>query len=162
MPRDVSDLTLNEVYSMETGMVFLDIVKISHSELVEDIYLVNNNEDIEFEAVTYKASYFKFRLPQEIDGEVNTATLTMGNVDRQLIPALRTIQTPLTISMSTILVNTLTGDITREIGEYVFDLMQVSYNVDTITGTLVYDFKTQQSMGSIRINYNNFPGLQKA
>lgn len=161
MPRELNENIYNEIYSTETSFVFLELVTINHPDWVDTLYFVNNNESIIFETNTYLPTDFSLKLPSQVEGENNNARLSISNIERTLIPLLRTVTTPLTMVVDIVTVNTSTGDITREAGPYAFELANITYNKDVITGNLIYDFNPTKAIGTIRITTTTFPALQR-
>lgn len=158
MPREVSQNMRTQMYATEMYSVPLVILDIdTHTEGVDVIHVVNNNENIVFNSIEYDAVAFQFSPPDEEEESLSTATLTISNVDRRILAELRTFQGIPTITARVILV---TGNtIEEEAGPWVFELRSISYDKDIITGTLVYEFKHQRRLSTVHYTSNLFPSL---
>lgn len=157
MPRDISQTMRDQVYSTEMQFVALVVLDISDNQGNVLLRVVNNNEDIAFEAQTYEACAFNFTPPGEQDGEVETATLTISNIDRRIVTIIRSIQERIHIKAQIVLV--AGASVEREAGPWEFNLSNVQYNAETVSGTLAYDFFNKQILSNIRYNISNFPSL---
>lgn len=157
MPNEISNTMRSSVYSTEMPYVILDAIKLDHETLPEPLYFVNNNEEIEYEGNTYIPVSFKFSLPDEEGSSNNDATLTIGNIERTLMTLIRSITTFPTLEYRMLLI---ADTITTESGPYFFELRQVKYNAQTVSGTLIYDFRPDRATSTIRVTLLNFPGLQ--
>lgn len=79
---------------------------------------------------------FRLRLPDDCDDEMASATLTIDNVDRQILAELRGINGPLQISVWICLLTDI-DDIVA--GPFNWSLNRISWNALTITGPLEYE-----------------------
>jgi hypothetical protein len=140
----------------ETDEVFLYILEINHPVLVTPIRVVNNNENIISNGDTYLATAFKFTPPSQEGGELTPAKLTIDNIDRTIMLAVRSISDSLQVNASVILAS---DPDTIEIGPLSMELIKVSYNVSTITGEITYLQELQNYISSTVVRNYNFPGL---
>ncbi len=155
MPRDISTNAREQVHSSEIQDVILVALDIEHPDL-DTIHVVDNTQSILWGATVYQASSFKFKPPQQEEGELRTASITLSNVDRNIVAAIRAINSSPTITANILFV----GDtVEREAGPWEFDLYEVSYNSHSITGTLSYNLKPKQTLSTLRMTYHDFPGL---
>jgi hypothetical protein len=156
MSRSISSNARSQVQFTEMTDVLLVTLDIEHVDLTSTIYLVNNNQDIEYDSNTYSANNFKFTPPTQEGGEVNEAKLTISNIDQALIAALRGINSAPTITANIIFY----GDTpVLEAGPWEFYLKDISYNMMSITGTLSYKFNPKMSASTVIMNYNEFPSM---
>jgi len=68
---------VNVLYGAEFPLIILTI---SHTDLVDDVTVVNDNEDLVSNGVTYQKMGFKLDLMPQPDGSTPTTTLTIDNV----------------------------------------------------------------------------------
>jgi hypothetical protein len=157
MSRTISSNAREQVQFTEMTDVLLVLLEIDHDDLTTPIRIVNNNQNITYETNTYYASNFEFGPPTQEAGEISSATLSFSNIDRTLITSLRSISTPPEITVNIV----FSGDTTvvKEAGPWVFYLQDISYNVNTITGTLAYRFSPKKKASTIIMNYNEFPSM---
>ena len=158
MPRDVSQNMRTQMYGTEMPSVPLVILDIdTHTEGVDVIHVVNNNENIVFNSIEYEAVAFKFKPPDEEEATVSSAQISISNVDRRILKELRAFQGIPTITARVLLVTGST--IEEEAGPWVFELRGINYNHQTITGNIVYEFKYRRKLSTIRYVPALFPSL---
>jgi len=119
-------------YAQQTSEVFLKLLTIEHDDLASPIRVVDNTENIESNGETYLAAGFDVKLPDD-DGRT---TLSVCNVDRVMVQAIRSIDSSPTISLSVIMAS---DPDTIEVGPFVMQLVDVGYDAFTISGTLSFD-----------------------
>lgn len=71
-------------FNSTSGDAPLYLLEISHSALTEPIRVVNNTEDIVSNGETFIALGFRISLPEDFEGRVPKARLTVDNVGREL------------------------------------------------------------------------------
>lgn len=157
--REISPNARAQVQSPEIQEVIVVTLDIDHSSLAEPIRVVNNIQDIEWNGNLYEAASFKFKPPSQEEGELSRATLTMSNIDRRLIETVRSINSAPTITANIVFVG---ATVEREAGPWIFDLSEVNYNAQSLSGSLSLNIKPKQTLSTIRVSFNNFPGLVKA
>lgn len=156
MSRDVSDNMRSQMYATEMYGVPLVTLDIHAGEGVS-IHVVNNNEDIEFNSVLYQAAAFRFSLPDEEEESLATARITIPNIDRAILSVLRSYTGTPTVVARVILVNE--DSIEEEAGPWAFELRSIVYTKNEITGVLVYEFKHQRNLSTVRYTASLFPSL---
>lgn len=156
MARTVSSTARQAGLAPETNEVFLYLLEISHTNLSTPIRVVNNRENIIHNGNTYLATAFNFTPPAESDGEIQPAKLTIDNVDRRIVEAIRTINSLADISAIVVLAS---DPDTIEVGPYEMILKNVSYNSETVSGDLIYLNYVLHNISTIVMNNKNFPGL---
>lgn len=65
------------------------LIKITHPDLSDVMYICDNNESITYNNIEYLPYYFTFEPPEQTDDSDGTATLTVSSVDRQIINMIR-------------------------------------------------------------------------
>lgn len=135
MSRAMSTAALAALSAQETNEVFLYLLEIgvTINGTTDTHYFVNNTVSVERNGTTYDPLSFKIVLPQE--GEhINSATINLDVVDREIIEVMRSADEPPTISFILILASNLNGD--PEAGPFNFVLKEVSYNKTSLSATL--------------------------
>ena len=133
MSRTLSSTFLSAVFAQETTQVFLCILDIIHADLDETIRVVNNTEDIVSNGNTYIGFPFSISLPADVENQLPAMSLSIDNVDRTIVNAVRTISSPPIVSLSVILAS---APNTIEMGPIEMTLRQVDYDDKVVTGTL--------------------------
>lgn len=83
-------MTHNEVYNaLHRGGAFAlpFLIEMKHPEH-QALYFVNNNEDVEYNGITYKASTFKYIRPQTIGGVLKNGSLEITAIENGVIELL--------------------------------------------------------------------------
>ena len=132
----ISERAKAAILAPETGEVFLYLAEISHEQMEQPLYFVDNTENILSNGKLYLACAFKYTPPSFSTAESRPARIALDNVDRQLIDIIRPFNTPFKMTFSTILASqpNLIED-----GSHKFILRNVSINNYQISGDL-YDF----------------------
>ena len=140
----------------ETGEVFLTLAEISHSDMEESLYFVDNTENIVSNGAVYIACAFKYTPPSFSTEENRPAKIVIDNVDRSIMAVLRPLTTPFTMTFSTVLASR--PDV-REDGPVSFILRNVTSNVHQISGDLYDLYLTDRKIPVDTYNPFDFPGL---
>ena len=150
----------NAITAPNTDAVFLVLLSIDHDDLAAPIYCVNNNQAVTSTipggSTLFLATAFNFVLGRNADGEVNNAQLTIDNVDRRIVQAVRTISSPATVTAWIIMAsdpNTIVQ------GPWNFELLNVTYNSYNVSGDLVFKAYLEEIAGTVFFPPNTFPGL---
>jgi Domain of unknown function (DUF1833) len=130
--RSLTLATRQALFANETGEVFLFLVALSHPDMVT-MFFVNNQVDIISNGESYLAFPFELTLPDDREDVITRIQLQIDNVDRRVVEAVRSIDTPATVTVSVIRAaepNVLVA------GPIDCVLRNVSYNALTVSGDL--------------------------
>ena len=156
MSRTLSTAALEAIYSQETAQVFLVLLMIDHADMSSPIRVVNNHQAITSNSQTYVPYAFEFDPPDEREGVITSAKLVIDNIDRTIVATIRGLTTAPTVTVSIVLAD---SPDTIEAGPLEFQLKNVSYDVETVSGDLVYnDIDTINIPGDV-FNPVDFGGL---
>lgn len=136
MSRSLSTTARAAIYAQETGEVFLLLLTIDHDDLDSPIRVVDNTEDVTSRGDTYVAFPFDIALPDESPDSISAVRLTIDNVDRQVVDALRSISTPATVTLEVVLAS---DPDTVEAGPFDLSLRSADYTAEVVTAELVYE-----------------------
>ena len=120
----------------ETDEVFLALLEINEASLAEPFRFVNNHEPITSRGNVYNASHFDLELPTERPDSIDAARITVDNVDRLIVEAVRVAAGRPTARIEIILAS---DPDTVEAGPFDFEFSSVEYDQMTVSGTLAYD-----------------------
>lgn len=148
----VTDDFKTAFYAQQTGECPLVLLKIDHDDLASPIYVVNNGANITSNGTEYTAFPFEIKMP---DADMR-AELSICNVDRQIVLAIRTISSPAEVTISVILAS---DPDTVEVGPYVFGLTDVSFDAFTVRGRLSFDEFYDEPYPGDRFTPGQFSGL---
>jgi hypothetical protein len=99
--RSLTAATRDALYAAQTGEVFLFLLKLSHEDMVP-MYFVNNPVDVVSNGETYMAFPFDLTLPDDREDTITRIQLVIDNVDRRIVTAVRSIDTPAMFTISVI------------------------------------------------------------
>lgn len=137
MSRTVSATATRAMFAQETDNAFLCLLKLSHSLWAEDFHFVNDRQNHTDGGLQEWIAYpFDITLPDDREDEIAAATLTIDNVDRQIVEAVRQISSPVSVTFWIV----LSSDIDDVIaGPFEFSLNSVSWNSLTVSGSLEFE-----------------------
>lgn len=156
MSRTVSSTAKAAAFAQQTDQVYLVLLTIDHDDLSAPIRVVNNSENVESDGETYLGYPFEITLPADQDENLPAATLTIDNVDRTIVNAVRTITGPATASVSVVLAS---SPDTVEVGPYELTLRNVTWDALKVTGTLTSEDILNEPFPGEFMTPDNFPGL---
>lgn len=156
MSRTLSSAARHGVFAQETGEVYLVILEIDHTDLSVPIRVVNNTEDVVSNGDTYLAFPFNVALPPDTDQGVVSVTLTIDNVDRQIVDALRDVTSPPIVSISVLLASSPN---TIEAGPYNMTVGDADYDALSVNFQLTFEDILNEPFPALRFNPPQYPGL---
>lgn len=156
MPRAVSSTTREQIQSPNMTKVALVLLTIDHPSLGSPIRVVNNNESITNSEGTFIATAFDFSPPTQEEGKNNSATLTIDNVDRVIVQTIRSLDSAPTVTAKIVMADT--PDVT-EVGPWEFELRNVNYDLQKVSGSLTYQTYMRDLVSTIRYTSDLFPAL---
>lgn len=142
--------------AQETGEVFLFLLALSHTA-IPTLRFVNNTVDIISNGETYMAFPFDLTIPDDTADEIARVQLTIDNVDRRIVEAVRQIDTPAIFTLSVIRAAEPNVAVA---GPYRCTLRNVGYTALSVTGDL-HPFEDIQAEIFPQHSFDpaNFPGL---
>ena len=152
----LSTAALRATQDVSSGEVWLVLLHIAHSSLNDPIRIVRNTEDIVSNGETFFAYPFEITLPEDVEGQIPQVSLAISNVDKMLMDTLRSIITPLDVTVQVVLASS--PDV---IELYVtdFKLREVQYDATSITGTLLMEDVLNIRLPADIMNPGQYPGL---
>lgn len=139
--RQVSARALRAMLAQETGEVFLVCLTISHPTLEAPYYLVNDynplTRTVGGEPVEFTPFAFDVSMPAEQDDQLPQPTLTIDNIDNEILRAIRNIpgERP-KIRMELILAS---QPDTVEAGPFDFSILSNNYSDASIQGMVGFE-----------------------
>ena len=144
------------LYAAQTDDVWLQLLTIEHASIGTPIRLVANTEAITSRSESYLAFPFEIVLPSTGQESVQ---LIVDNVSRELIDEVRSIDTPLDITLE--VVRAAAPD-TVEAGPFEFQSRAVEYDVQSMRFTLAYEPLLQEPFPAYTYTPIDYPGLFQA
>lgn len=153
--RTLSAGLVGEMYKQTSGVAYLTLLEISHPNLTETLYFVDNNVEVTHNLQVYSPMDFKFTLRSQGENPVD-ASLEIDGVDRSVIQKLRSVSTGLHINVK--IVSSLDFDVVED-GPYEFILKGIKYTAYSVKGTLSVEHKLTSSFPQYRFVPKHFPRL---
>lgn len=152
----LSVTALQAALAQQTEQVFLACLTIQHAALADDIRVVNNNEDVERLAGTYLAFPFAIDLPDDQGDQLPAVRLVIDNVSREIMSAIRALESPPTITLEIILAS---SPDTVEAGPFEMSVREINYNAASISATLGYEDMMNEPFPKDTFGPKSFPAL---
>jgi hypothetical protein len=166
MARTVSMTMRQAMNAEETGEVPIVLLTIDHPDLDEPNLISSDPttrltiDPLVYGTVSRGENYlflpFSVVLPDDKDDSPPQARITIENIDRRLIPLLRSTSLPASVTMEVVLASS--PDIV-EILLPELDLVSADYDAETITITLAQNALQTEPYPVDLITPSNFPGL---
>lgn len=156
MSRSLSTAAKAGLYAQQTDQVYVVLLLIDHADLDDPIMVCNNSDTVVHGGENYLAYPFEITLPADSDENPPQATLTIDNVDRVLVNAVRTLTGPATVTIKVVLA---ASPDTVEAGPYVMNLRNVSWNALTLSGALAAEDVLNEPYPGEFMTPELFPGL---
>ena len=103
MSRTLSTTAVASQNAENTDQVWLTAVTIAHDSLAEPIRVVDNTENIISNGNIFVAWDFTLQLPGEDPDNPVSASISIGNIDPEIIKSLRAISSPPTVTIQILL-----------------------------------------------------------
>jgi hypothetical protein len=164
--RTLSATALEAIFAQETDTAFALLLQLDNDLLsTGPIRLARNNASIYHTACSsdgavqlFVPAPFTITLPQERENEPPTSALSIGNVDRQIVEGIRTITTPVDVTLHVIL---STEEAAVEAGPWVFTMREVTYDAFVVSGTLKFEDWLNEPSPAQAFTPTTTPGLFK-
>lgn len=156
MARSITQGTRTAIIAPQTDKVFLLMLEITSTELAAPLYFVQNNQNIVSNGNTHLAVNFSATVPTEDDGQVQDTSISISGINRQIIESIRSVTEAVDVSM--FVIRSDAPDVT-ELGPWEFKLRDVTYNVDTVSGSLQYETSLGNNISTIKVTNQTFPGV---
>ena len=168
MSRSVSSAARTAMYSQETEEVFVLLLEVSNESDPSDpirVALDSSNLDSKLtvdgtdthaSAVTFAGGFFGIELPEEGGENISNVRISIDNVARALVTAIRNATTPPDVQMWVVLRSS--PDVV-EAGPYFLTLESAEYNAATVTGELRFEDVTNRRFPAHEFTPSLTPGL---
>jgi hypothetical protein len=154
--RTLSAPALAALNAPQTDKVFLALLTITHANLAQPVRVVNDMVNVTSRGNEYIGLPFQIDLPSEVEEELPRVRLTIDNVDRLLVEAVRTLTSPPTITLEVILAS---SPDTVEAGPLPFALRNAEYDSLVVTGELAFEDVLNEGFPAHSFTPNLFAGI---
>jgi hypothetical protein len=165
--RSVSLNWRQALFSQQSGEVALFLLTVTHPLLTTPIRLSTDptqeiTTDV-YGTVSRGHNYLfvgmELALPDETDGAAPSTKLIISNVDRSIMPAVRSINSPAQVKMEGLLASDTE---TVEFTVPQLDINSVQYDAGQLTFELAMDAYATEEYPALSFNAVNFPGPRQA
>lgn len=165
MSRSLSTRARNAMFAQQTSEVFIVLLTISHPSFDDDIRVssdpfellpIANVRGVVSRSKEYVFIPFDIILPQQDDTNVARATLSVDNIGREIVSAVRTADSAVNVKIEVVLASDVD---TPEISLDGFQLSSVSYDAFTVSGELSMEYYDLEPFPSLRFTPPDFPGI---
>jgi len=154
--REISPAARAALHAPETSDVFLVLLTIDHADMQSPIRVCNNTTDITSRGDIYIAYPFQLTLPDDEDNRPPRARLTIDNVDRQIVQAVRSLTSSPTVTIE--IIRAADPDV-AEARFQDFRFTNISYDSHRVEGDLTVEDFTAEPYPAASFSPSLFPGL---
>ena len=156
MSRALSDLMQQSLYTAETGDAFIILLTLSSAGLSAPVCVTSDAMTTVSNGVSFAPFPFDLTLPNDMDAKSYRAKLTIDNIDRTIVQAVRSLTTAPDVLIQ--IVRAATPD-TVEVQFVDFSLTNVTYDAYRVQGDLTVEDFTAEPFPSAIFSPGLFPGL---
>lgn len=157
MSRTISAAALAAMFAQETTEQFLTCLTIDHADLGAPFRLVDSTSNLVRTAGTFTAYPFLAQMPEDIDDRPPTVTITIDNVDRLLVPTIRSISTALSVKLEIVLES---APNTVLMGPMDFVCRSIPYDAESVQLVLAFEHDVLNELfPSVTFTPARFPAL---
>jgi len=154
--RTLSLTARQAVFSQETDQVFLLLLTIAHPDMAVPVRVVNNLEAVTSRGNEFIAFPFQINLPYDKDDQITQVTLTIDNVDQQIVVGVRALSSPPTVTLEVVLA---ASPDTVEAGPFDFSMKSATYDSLVVEGVLGFEDILNEPFPGNAFTPQNFPGM---
>jgi hypothetical protein len=165
MPRTVSNVVKHAINAQQTNEVFIVLLTIDHPNFTAPIRVASDPKQVLPVALVRgvisngeEFIYLPFciTLPQQDDTNTARATLSIDNIDREIVKAVRTADSAISVKIEIVLASD-TDNIEISIDK--FKLASITYDAFTVSGELSLDYYDLEPFPCKRFTPSDFPGM---
>ncbi len=155
MPRSLSAVVKASILAQQTDASFWVLLQISHATLTTPLRFCSNNETITRLGVDWFPAFFDVNLPTESAEQIPKVVLTIENIDRVVLDALRAIETPLSVALYV----ATSADEALTVGPFEFVWRETQYDARSISASLEGEDFLNTRYPKDEFTPSKFPGL---
>lgn len=156
MSRNLSSGAIAALNAQETDEAFLVLLTIDHDDFSVPIRVCSDAVDVTSRSNSYVSFPFDLVLPDDTDNQSPRARLTIDNVDRQVVQAIRQIDTAPSVLIE--IIRAADPD-TVEASFPDFIMTDISYDALTVSGELTLEDFTAEPFPAGVFSPAEFPAL---
>jgi hypothetical protein len=165
MTRNVSGNLKREVFNQQSSEVFIVLVTISHPSFSDDIRIASDSYEslpiagvrgVVSNGLEYIFMPFNFNLPKQDDTGVAKASISIDNISRSYVAAVRNADSALSISIDVVLSSDVNSP---EVSISDFRLERIEYDSMVISGDISVEYFDLEPFPSKKFTPSDFQGL---
>ena len=156
MSRNVSAELKQAVYAQETTESFIVLVTLSHPDLETPIRVNSSGQEVISNGDLFVAFPFEVILPDDVDDRPPRARLSIDNVSREIVLAIRTISSAPFVTIQIVMASS-PSTIEAEFPD--FRLANITYDQLTVEGDLTLEEFIGEPYPARVFSPADFPGL---
>ena len=155
MTRSLSTAARRSAYAPQTSEAWLLLLTITHESLVAPLRFVNDKVTITSNSQSFMGFPFAVELPQESNDAPGEARITIDNVDRSIVTAVRAMATPPEVTIQIIMASQPN---TIEVEYGAMTLRDVKWDVASVSGTLRHEDISTEPV-TVQMTPQRFPAM---
>jgi len=156
MSRNITPQTRAALYAPQTDDVFIILLTIAHPEMVVPLRVCSGGVETLSRGETFVAFPFGLTLPEDADGRPPRARLSIDNIDRQIVAAVRGLTSSPYVLVE--IIRAAAPDVVEARFED-FRFTNISYDSQAVTGDLTVEDFTAEPYPAAAFSPSLFPGL---
>jgi len=156
MSNDLSERVRRAAYGQDTDEVFIPLLTIDHPDLATPIRVSGDIVDTFSNGNTFTAFPFDLPEPPDVTDEIASTTLTIDNVDQQIMLAIRGLTSRPTASLEVVLASDPNF---VEIGPIDMEIVQAEADAFQVRAELRYDDPLDDQYPANSFNPNDTPNV---
>lgn len=156
MSRSTSAAYKSALFRSQTDKTVIVLIKIKHADLTPNLFFCSDNVDVISEGVTYLSYPFIIRLPEDTSDRPPRAKLSIDNIDRTIVAAIRSLTTSPKVEIRIVLADT------PDTLEYLIkglEFTNITYDAFTVEGDMVGVDVLNEQYPKDKFVPAKFPGL---
>lgn len=163
--RSVSSTARTAMYAQSTDEAFITLITIEHETFTEPVRVADDPFELlplaGVRGVVSRGNEFMYmpftvELPAQDDTGIARARISIDNISREIVAAVRTATSALTISMEVVLASDVD---TPEVSIQDFRLERVTYDALHVSGDISVEYFDLEPFPARRFTPADFPGL---
>lgn len=144
------------MFAAQTSEAFVLLLTFAHPDLAVPIRVCNAGDTLWSGGFEFPHFPFEFELPGEVEGAPPTVRLRICNVDRSIVEAIRSIQSPPTVTLSLVMAS---SPDTIEAGPFEFTLRDATFDAIIVEGGLAYQDVLNEPFPADQFSPTRTPGI---
>ena len=156
MSRHITPQTRAAIYAPETDEVFIILLTLHHAGMEVPLRVCSGGQETTSRGETFVAYPFALTLPEDEDGRAPRARLSIDNVDRQIVVAVRGLTSSPQVLIE--IIRAAAPDVVEATFED-FRFTNIAYDSWVVTGDLTVEDFTAEPYPAASFSPSLFPGI---